>query len=167
MLERTGVVTLEGRSLTLLGPDVGEGMALPDFTLTTSALASVSRADLIGRMLLLNVVPSLDTGVCSAQTRRFDAEVARLPQSIEVITVSADLPFAQARFAATEGIRHRLLSDHRDLSFGLALGLAIKELRLLARAILVVDPGGRITYREIVPEISHHPDYPGALDALR
>jgi thioredoxin-dependent peroxiredoxin len=167
MQERTGVVTFMGRPLTLLGPDLGEGAGLPDFTLVTNDLTPVGRADIVGKVLLLNVVPSLDTGVCSAQTRRFNEELAHLPATVEVVTVSADLPFAQARFAATEHISHRLLSDHRDFSFGPALGLGIKELRLLTRAILVVDPGGKITYREIVPEISHHPDYEAALDALR
>lgn len=167
MQERSGVVTFEGRPLTLLGPDLGEGAALPDFTLVTTEFVPVGRADLVGRVLLLNIVPSLDTGVCSAQTRRFNQELARLPRNVEVVTVSADLPFAQARFAATEGIRHRLLSDYRDFSFGPALGLGIKELRLLTRAILVVDPTGHIIYREIVPEISHHPDYEAALEAAR
>jgi thioredoxin-dependent peroxiredoxin len=167
MLERSGVVTFEGRPLTLLGADVGPGTALPDFTLVTNELTEVRRDDLVGKTLLLNIVPSLDTGVCSAQTKRFNSELSRLPETVEVVTVSADLPFAQARFAATEGIRHRLLSDYRDFSFGPALGLGIKELRLLTRAILVVDPRGRITYREIVPEITHHPDYEGALDAVR
>jgi thioredoxin-dependent peroxiredoxin len=167
MQERTGVVTFLGQPMTLLGPDVGEGAALPDFTLLTNELTPVGRADLVGAVLLLNVVPSLDTGVCSAQTRRFNAETAKLPPNVRVVTVSADLPFAQARFAATEGVGHRLLSDHRDFSFGSALGLGIKELRLLTRAVLVVDPQGTITYREIVPEISHHPDYESALDAVR
>lgn len=167
MQERRGIVTFQGQPLTLLGPDLGVGAVLPDFSLLTTELAVVQRADLIGRILLWNVIPSLDTSVCSAQTRRFNQELARLPQTVEVVTVSADLPFAQARFAATEGIRHRLLSDHRDFSFGPALGLGIKELRLLTRAILVVDPAGQIVYREIVPEISDHPDYEAALGAVR
>lgn len=166
MEERSGVVTFGGRPLTLLGPDLGEGCVLPDFSLSTTEFVAVGRANLIGKVLLLNVVPSLDTGVCSAQTRRFNQELARLPTNVEVVTVSADLPFAQARFAATEGILHRLLSDYRDFSFGPALGLGIKELRLLTRAILVVDAAGNIIYREIVPEISHHPDYEAALDAV-
>jgi thioredoxin-dependent peroxiredoxin len=167
MQERTGLVTFEGRPLTLLGPDLGEGAMLPDFTLVTTELAPVSRADLVGKTLLLNIVPSLDTGICSAQTRRFNQELARLPQTVEVVTVSADLPFAQARFAAVEKIQHRLLSDYRDFSFGPAVGLGIKELRLLTRAILVVNPAGRITYREIVPELASHPDYEAALAAVR
>lgn len=167
MQERTGVVTFLGQPLTLLGPDLGEGAALPDFTLLTNDLRPVGRADLVGAVLLLNIVPSLDTGVCSAQTKRFNEELTRLPQGVSVVTVSADLPFAQARFAAAESVGHRLLSDYRDFSFGPALGLGIKELRLLTRAILVVDPAGKITYREIVPEISHHPDYEAALDAVR
>jgi thioredoxin-dependent peroxiredoxin len=167
MQERSGVVTFMGQPLTLLGADLAEGTALPDFTLLSNDLVAVRRAELVGKILLLNVVPSLDTAVCSAQTRRFNEELARLPAGVDVVTVSADLPFAQARFAATERIRHRLLSDYRDFSFGPALGLAIKELRLLARAVYVVNAAGTVKYREIVPEISHHPDYEAALEAAR
>jgi len=167
MEERTGIVSFKGAPLTLLGPDVGEGDLLPDFELTANDLSRVQAADLRGRALLLNVVPSLDTSVCSAQTRRFNEELDSLPKSVEVLTISADLPFAQARFAAVEKIRHRILSDYMELSFGNALGLRIKELRLLSRSIFIVDPQGKITYREIVPELADHPAYLDALHAVR
>lgn len=167
MEERTGRVRFLGREMTLVGPDAGEGARLPDFTLIGPDMTEVTGASLRGTPTLFNVVPSLDTGVCSAQTRRFNEELDSLPPGVEVITVSADLPFAQARFATVESIRHRLLSDHREISFGTALGLHLKELRLLARAIVVVDREGVIRYREIVEEISHHPDYEGALRAIR
>jgi thiol peroxidase len=167
MQTRTGIVTFAGRPMTLVGPDVGEGAGLPEFELVANDLTPVRATDLRGRALLFNIVPSLDTGVCSAQTKRFNEELEALPGAIEVITLSADLPFAQARFAAVEKIRHRILSDHREMSFGHALGLAIAELRLLTRAILVVGSDGKIAYREIVPEITHHPDYPAALQAAK
>lgn len=167
MQARSGVITFGGKPLTLVGPDVGVGSPLPAFALVANDMSPVRSEDLRGRALLFNVVPSLDTGVCSAQTKRFNEELESLPKSIEVVTVSADLPFAQARFATVEKIRHRLLSDYRDLAFGDALGLHIQELRLLARAILVVGSDGRITYREIVPEIGRHPDYEAALKAAR
>ena len=167
MQTRTGIVTFAGRPVTLVGPDVAEGAALPAFELLANDLTLVRSPELRGRGVLLNVVPSLDTGVCSAQTKRFNEELEALPGGVEVITVSADLPFAQARFAAVEKIRHRILSDHREMSFGNALGLAIQELRLLTRAIVVANRDGMITYREIVPEITHHPNYPAALAAAR
>jgi thioredoxin-dependent peroxiredoxin len=166
MQERSGVVTFFGSPLTLLGPDLREGDTAADFVLLANDLAPVRRDDFLGKRILFNVVPSLDTGVCSAQTKRFNQAVSGLPPSVEVITVSADLPFAQARFAAAEGITHRLLSDHRDFSFACAFGVGIKELRLLARSIFVVDPAGRLLYREIVPEVSHHPSYEPALKML-
>ncbi len=167
MQERVGRVTFLGQEMTLAGPDVGEGERLPDFTLVAPDLTEVRSSDLRGRPILFNIVPSLDTSVCSAQTRRFNEELDALPAGVEVITVSVDLPFAQARYIAVESIRHRLLSDHREVSFGDALGLHLKELRLLTRAILAVDAAGVIRYREIVDEISHHPDYVGALRAIR
>jgi thiol peroxidase len=165
MQSRSGIITLQGRPLTLVGTEAREGDRLPDFVLLANDLTPVRANELRGRALLINVVPSLDTAVCSAQTRRFNEELDALPEPIEVITVSADLPFAQARFATLEKIRHRILSDHLDLSFGDALGLHILELRLLARAVLIVDREGKIAYREIVPEIGEHPDYEAALVA--
>jgi thioredoxin-dependent peroxiredoxin len=167
MQTRTGIVAFAGKPLTLVGPDVREGDSLPEFGLLANDLSPVRSTDLRGKALLLNIVPSLDTGVCSAQTKRFNEELETLPASIEVITVSADLPFAQARFAAVEKIRHRILSDHREMSFGNALGLTIQELRLLTRAIVIADRNGKITYREIVPEVTQHPDYQAALTAAR
>jgi len=151
MEERSGVVTARGAPLTLLGKDVGVGDVVSDFTLLGADLKPVTRQDLRGRTVLFNVVPSLDTGLCSLQTKRFNQELSTLPPNVEVITVSADLPFAQARFAMEAKITHRILSDHRDFSFALAFGVGIKEMRLLARSIFVVDPESRVLYREIVP----------------
>jgi thiol peroxidase len=119
-------------------------------------------------VLLISVVPSLDTGVCSAQTRRFNEEASRLPDGVRVLTVSMDLPFAQKRFCGEADInRIEVLSDHRDASFGQAYGTLIKELRLNARAVFVIDPAGIVRYVEYVPEITEHPNYEAALNAVR
>lgn len=167
MEERTGVVTFLGKPLTLIGKELREGDSVPEFRVLSSDLTEVSGRDLAGRIVVYNVVPSLDTEVCIVQTKRFNQELAALPSPIQVITVSADLPFAQSRFAQQEKISHRILSDHRDLSFGLAFGVGIKELRLLARSIFVAGADGRILYREIVSDLSEHPDYESALRAAR
>ena len=167
MEERKGVVTFKGSPVTLSGRDLGVGEAVGEFTLLGPDLAPVGSAEFEGKTVLFNVVLSLDTGICSAQTRRFNEELETLPKSVEVVTVSADLPFAQSRFAVAEKIRHRLLSDYRDFSFAQAFGLGIKELRLLARAIFVVDQKGVVTYRQIVPEATHHPRYEEALAAVK
>jgi thioredoxin-dependent peroxiredoxin len=167
MQERSGVITFKGNPMTLIGPEVKVGDRIPEFTILANDLTPVSWKDLAGKTVLFNIVPSLDTGVCSAQTKRFNEEVAKLPASVEVITVSADLPFAQARFALAEKITHRILSDHRDFSFAQAFGIGIKELRLLTRSIFVLDPEGRVLYREIVPEVTHHPLYEAALKLVR
>ena len=167
MEERRGVITFKGNPMTLLGPDVGEGCQVGEFTLLTAELTPVTKKDFLGRTILFNVVPSLDTGVCSAQTKRFNEELETLPKSVEVVTVSVDLPFAQARFAAAEKIRHRILSDYREFSFGRAFGVGIKELRLLARSIFAVNPEGIVTYRKIVPEVTHHPNYEAALQSVK
>jgi thiol peroxidase len=167
MQERNGVITFKGNPMTLIGPDLKMGDPIPDFTLLANDLSPVTGRDLAGKTVLFNVVPSLDTGVCSAQTKRFNEEAAKLPSSVEVITVSADLPFAQARFVQVEKITHRILSDHREFSFAQAFGVGIKELRLLTRSIFVVSAEGKVLYREIVPEVTHHPLYDAALRLVR
>lgn len=126
-------------------------------------------ADLTGdAVTILSAVPSLDTGICDAQTRRFNEEVARLPGTVNVATISVDLPFAQSRWCSASGLDSvQTYSDHRDLSFGNAYGLSVKELRLLQRAVFVVDRDGVIRYAEYVPEIARHPDYDAALAAAK
>ena len=111
-------------------------------------------------------VGSLDTGVCSEQTKRFAGEISGLPENVEVLTVSADLPFAQGRWCGAEEVEMTTLSDHRELSFANAYGVLIKELKLLTRAIFVVDAENKITYVEVVPEMTDHPDYDAALAAV-
>ena len=119
-------------------------------------------------MRLFSVVPSLDTPVCSIQTKKFNDAVAKLPAGVQPYTVSCDLPFAQARFCGAEKVERMVsLSDHRDVSFGTAYGVLIKELRLLTRSIFVVDASDKIVYVQIVPEITSEPNYDQALEAVR
>ncbi len=165
-MERT--VTFKGTPLTLMGAELKPGDPAPDATLITQDLQTVHLKDYFGEVLLISVVPSLDTGVCSAQTRRFNEEASRLPEGVRVLTVSMDLPFAQKRFCGEADInRIEVLSDHRDASFGQAYGTLIKELRLDTRSVFVIDPSGTIRYVEYVPEITEHPNYEAALNAVR
>lgn len=164
--ERAGVITMKGNARTLLGAEVKVGDKAPDFTVVANDLSEVRLADTSGRVRLVSVVPSLDTGVCDMQTRRFNEEAARFP-SVDVLTISMDLPFAQARWCGAAGVeRVKTLSDHRHASFGQAYGVLIKELRLLARSIFVIDPDDVVRYVEIVPEVTNEPDYAGALAAV-
>ena len=165
--ERTGVITFKGSPLTLLGPELKVGDQAPDFEVIDPNLDPVTLASSKGKARLFSVVPSLDTPVCSVQTKRFAEELTKLPESADVITVSADLPFAQARWCGAEGVEVKCLSDHRSLSFGQNYGVLIKELRINARALFVVDPSDKITYLQIVPEVTEEPDYDKALAALK
>ena len=166
--ERTGIVTLRGNPVTLLGPEIKVGQKAPDFTVLTTKLEPYTLKDTAGKVRLIASVPSLDTPVCDTETRRFNEEAAKLGENVVVLTISVDLPFAQARWCGAAGIdRVITLSDHRDLSFGLAYGVAIKELRLLARAVFVVDANDTVTYVQYVPEVTQQPDYEAALAAAR
>ena len=168
MSERENLVTMKGKPLTLVGSAVQVGDAAPDATLAANDLSEVRLSSFRGKVVLLATVPSLDTGVCSVETRRFNQEAAALGDSVVVLTVSMDLPFAQKRWCGAEGVQRVVtLSDHRDASLGLAYGVLIKELRLLARAVFVIDPQGRIAYVELVPEIGHEPNYEAALQAVQ
>lgn len=168
MQERPGIVTLMGNPVTLLGPALGVGDAAPGFTVLDGGLQPVTLADFAGKTKLISAVPSLDTPVCELQTVRFHQEAANLPDSVAVLTVSMDLPFAQGRFCSTHSIdKIRVLSDHRDAAFGLAYGVLIKEARLLARSVFVVGPDDAVRYVQIVPEVSQHPDYDAVLAQVR
>lgn len=167
MQERKGVQTFKGGPLTLLGPDIKVGDTAPDFKVLTGGLQERTLADYKGKTLILSVAPSLDTGVCAEQTRRFNKEAASLPESVQVLTISADLPFAQGRFCTAENIKIETLSDHREMSFGDAYGTHIKELRLDARSIFVVGKDGKVKYVEYVKELTTHPDYDKALQAAK
>ncbi len=167
-MERTGVVTFAGTPLTLVGPAIKAGDKAPDFTVLDNGLAAKSLKDFSGKTVVLSVTPSLDTAVCDAQLRRFNEAATKLADDVAVLNVSMDLPFANARFCTVAGIEKAVtLSDHRDASFGNAYGVLVKELRLLARAIFVVGKDGVVKHAEIVPEMTHHPDYDKALAAAK
>lgn len=168
MSERTGELTFKGGPLTLLGTKLSVGQAAPEFKLSANDLSPVTLADSAGKVRLISVVPSLDTGVCDQQTRRFNEEAAGLGDHVVVLTVSADLPFAQGRWCGAAGISNvKTLSDHFDMNFANAYGVHIKELRLDTRAIFVVDSAGKLVYVEYVPEMTDHPNYDAALAAAK
>ena len=161
-------VTFKNNPVTLLGKEVAVGDTAQDFTVLANDLSPVTLADSKGKIRLISVIPSIDTGVCSTQTRKFNEEAASLGDDVQVLTISADLPFAQARWCAAEGIANlQTLSDHRDLSFGEAYGVVMKELRLLARSIFVIDKDDKVTYVEYVGEGTDHPDYEKAILAVK
>jgi len=165
--ERTGVATFQGRPVTLLGPQLAPGDPAPEFTVLANDFSPVTLASSGGTVRILSAVPSLDTPVCDQQTRRFNEAAAGL-DGVSVLTISADLPFAQRRWCGASGLDGvQTASDHRDLSFGQAYGVAVAELRLLSRAVFVVDSADRIVHAQYVPEIGQHPDYDAALAAAR
>ncbi|KPK85057.1 MAG: hypothetical protein AMJ81_04220 [Phycisphaerae bacterium SM23_33] len=168
MMERAGAVTFKGSPLTLVGPELKPGEAAPDFRLLDNGLNEVSLSDFAGKRIVLASVPSLDTAVCDTETRRFNQLAADLGPNVVVLTVSMDLPFAQKRWCGAAGIERVVtLSDHRTAAFGAAYGVLIKQLRLLARAVFVVDAGGVIRYIQLVREMTEEPDYDAALKAVR
>lgn len=165
--ERKGAVTFKGNPVTLLGPELKAGDQAPDFKVLANDLSEVTLADSKGSVRIISVVPSLDTGVCDAQTRRFNEEAGSL-DGVKVLTISVDLPFAQKRWCGAAGVEDvQTLSDHRDLSFGTAYGVAIQEMRLLTRAVFVVDQNDQIVYAEYVPEVTNHPDYEAPILAAK
>lgn len=160
-------VTFKGNAVTLLGNEVKVGDKAPNFTVLANDLSEVTLDTTKGNVRLISVVPSIDTGVCDAQTRRFNEEASKL-NNVKILTISMDLPFAQKRWCGANGIENvDTLSDHRDLSFGEAYGVAIQELRLLTRAIFVVDSNDIVTYVEYVPEATNHPNYEAAIAAAQ
>ncbi len=168
MEEHKGAVTMKGAPLTLVGrlPSVGE--KAPEFTVAGNDLGAVSLSAYKGKTLIIASVPSLDTSVCDIETRRFNQEASGLGGDTVVLTISMDLPFAQKRWCGAAGVeRVETLSDYKDASFGNAYGVLIKELRLLARAVFVVDKAGVVRYRELVKEITSEPDYAAALAAAK
>ncbi|MDY7107144.1 MAG: thiol peroxidase [Planctomycetota bacterium] len=166
--ERPGAVTAGGESMTLLGPEVEVGRPAPDFTVVDDSFTPVRLSDFRGRPVLISAVPSLDTGVCSLQTRTFNERIASLPDEVAALTISMDLPFAQKRFCDVEGIdRLQVLSDFVDREFGANYGLLIKDRGLLARAVFVIGPDGTLLYREVVGELGREPDYDTALAEIR
>lgn len=162
--ERTGVTTFRGRPVTLLGTPVRVGDKAPDFTVLANDMSPVTLASTGGSVRIISAVPSLETPVCDQQTRRFNEEA----DGFQVLTVSVDLPFAQARWCGAAGLSNvQTLSDYRDLSFGQAYGVLIKELRLLARAVFVIGANDEVVHAEYVPAIEQHPQYEAAIAAAR
>ena len=168
MSERPGAITIHGNPLTLLGNPVKAGDDAPDVELLDNDLNPVKLSTLKGKVAVLVAVPSLDTPVCDVEARRFNEEAARLGDDVAVRVISMDLPFAQKRWCGAAGVANvQTLSDHRDASFGAAYGLLIKELRLLARAIVVADKAGDVQYVQIVDEVTNEPDYDEVLAVVQ
>ena len=166
-MERAGATTLKGNPLTLVGPELHAGDTAPDFHVVDNGLKPVTLKDTGNQVRIISVIPSLDTPVCDAQTKRFNEEAGKLP-NVSIITVSMDLPFAQKRWCTSFNVDHvKMLSDHVDGSFGSSYGTLIKELRIESRAIFVVDPENKIRHVEYVKEVADHPDYEAALSAAR
>jgi len=168
MEERKGLVTMKGKPVTLVGQAVKVGQKAPDFEVTANDLSPVKFSSFAGKVCIIASVPSLDTSVCDMETRKFNEKAAELGSDVVVLTISMDLPFAQKRWCGAAGIKNvQTLSDYRDASFGNAYGVLIKDLRLLARAVFVVDKKGVVRYLQIVPEIATEPDYDAALKAVK
>jgi thioredoxin-dependent peroxiredoxin len=166
-MERPGATTLRGNPLTLIGPELKPGDAAPDFSLVDNALKPVTLKDTGNHVRIISVVPSLDTPVCDAQTKKFNEAAANLP-SVDIITVSMDLPFAQKRWCGAFGVdKVKMLSDHKDASFGSHYGTLIKELRIESRAIFVLDADNKVIHAEYVKEVADFPNYEAALSAAR
>lgn len=168
MQERNGIITFKGNPMTLLGPELKTGAAAPDFMAVDTTLTPRTLADYEGSIKIISSVPSLDTPVCDTETRRFNSEAAGLPGNVVVLTISLDLPFAQKRWCGAAGIdRVITLSDYQDRSFAAAYGVMIKELKLLTRAVFVVDAANILRYVQIVPEVTSEPDYQAVLAAVK
>ncbi len=166
MQERTGLVTSKGNPVTLLGPEVKVGQPAPDVELTANDLSTVKLSSFKGKVCIIASVPSLETSVCDTETRRFNEAASKMGDDVTVLAVSMDLPFAQARWCGAAGVKNvQTLSDHRDAAFGASYGVLIKGLRLLARAVFVVDRQGVVRYTELVKEVGSEPDYEAALAA--
>lgn len=168
MEKRTGVVKFAGNPIALLGKEVKVGDKAPAFTLLDNGLGEKTLADYAGKVKVISVVPSLDTGVCDAQTRWFNQNVSKLGDNVVVLTVSVDLPFAQKRWCGAAGIDQvETLSDHRDLSFGENYGFILEGLRLLSRGIVVIDKDDVVRYVEYVPEVTSAVNFDAAEAATK
>ena len=168
MKERTGMITMKGNPLTLMGNEVKVREMAPDFVVLDNNLSPVKFSSFRGKTCILSSVPSLDTPVCDMETRKFNEEAGRLGGDVAVLIISMDLPFAQKRWCGAAGVtKVQTLSDHRDASFGTSYGVLIKELRLLARAVFLVDQKGIIQYIQLVKEVTKEPDYEAVLNTLR
>jgi thiol peroxidase len=168
MQERAGAVTLRGNPMTLIGNEIKVGDKAPDIVLLDNDLKPVKLSSFRGKVVVISSVPSLDTPVCDMETRRFNSEAANLGPNVVILTVSNDLPFAQKRWCGAAGVEKvQTLSDHREAAFGQGYGVLIKELRLLARSIFVLDADGVVRYVQHVQEVSQEPDYAAVIAAVK
>jgi len=168
MKERKGVITMKGSPLTLVGKEAKVGDSAPDFEVVANDMSAVKLSSFKGKVCIITSVPSLDTSICDIETRRFNEEAGKLGSDIVILAISMDLPFAQKRWCGAAGVKNvQTLSDYRDASFGNAYGVLIKELRLLARAVFVVDKAGAIRYIQVVNEVATEPNYEAALEAVK
>ena len=168
MTEREDLITMKGNPLTLVGDELKVGRQAPNFELLANDLSTVELSSFRHKVCIISSVPSLDTPVCDAMTRRFNEQATKLGGDVVVLTVSMDLPFAQKRWCGAAGIQNvQTLSDHRDASFATAFGVLIKELRLLARAVFVLDKEGVIRYMQLVKELTDEPNYEAPLKVAK
>ncbi|HUA35818.1 MAG TPA: thiol peroxidase [Candidatus Binataceae bacterium] len=166
--ERSGAVTMRGNPMTLVGPELKVGQKAPNFNAVGKGMAPASLETFKGKVKIISALPSLDTPVCDTETRKFNEEAAKLPGGVEIVTISMDLPFAQARWCGAAGVdKVTTISDYRGADFGHKYGALIKELYLLARAVFVVDKNDNVTYVEYVKEVASEPNYAAALEAAK
>ena len=166
--ERKGAVTMRGNPMTLVGPEIKVGQKAPNFNVVDKAMRPATLDQFKGKVKIITTVPSLDTPVCDAETRRFNVEASNLPGDVQILTVSMDLPMSQARWCGAAGVdKITTLSDWRSANFGTEYGALIKELHLLARAVFVVDKNDKVTYVEYVKEIANQPNFEAALEAAK
>ena len=167
MVERPGAITMKGKPLTLMGREVHAGEVAPDCEVIATDLTPFKLSSLQGKVAVICSVPSLDTSTCDIETRWFNEEAAKLGPDVVIVTLSMDLPFAQRRWCGAAGVdRVKTYSDHRTAAFGQAYGVLIKELRLLARAVFVVDKAGVVRYVQLVKELANEPNYDEVLQAV-
>ncbi|MGM0496496.1 MAG: thiol peroxidase [Bacteroidota bacterium] len=161
-------VTFQGNPVTLIGNEIKTGDKAPDFTVINNELKPVKMSNFDGKVKILSIFPSVDTGVCSKQNHRFNKEASELSEDIVILAISNDLPFALSRFCGAEGIdKIETLSDHKDLDFSMKYGFLIEEMRLLARGVVVIDKDNKVQHVEYVPEIGQEPDYDAAIKAAK
>jgi thioredoxin-dependent peroxiredoxin len=167
MEKRSNVITFQGNPLTLVGKEIKVGETAPDFTAVNNELKPVSLKEYGGKVKVISVMPSVDTPVCAAQTRRFNMEAAEL-ENVQIMTLSVDLPFALGRFCASEGIEKAVtLSDYANRDFGTKFGFLIDEIKLLSRGVVVLDKDNKVVYVEYVKEVTDEPNYDAALEAVK
>lgn len=168
MNERTGIIEMKGKPLTLIGNEIKVGDTAPDFEALNSDMESVKLSSFKGKVVVITTVPSLDTQICDIETKQFNDEAKKLGDDVVILTVSMDLPFAQKRWCEEAGVKNvQLLSDHRDGAFGELYGVLIKGLRLLARTVFVIDTDGKVRYIQYVKETASEPDYDEVIGEIK